>query len=142
MGSGRLIAGRPGELRCTVVYHCDSSQLPALGLPTCAHPLSQGPSAARARTNRCVALTMPNLRHCTLRHCLPADLEWKIVYVGSAESEKYDQVLDTVFVGPVAPGQYRFVFQVCSSRYGGFGSAWRSAGCDTVRKLKGGKQQK
>lgn len=40
-----------------------------------------------------------------------ADLEWKLTYVGSAESEKYDQVLDTVFVGPVAPGQYRFVFQ-------------------------------
>lgn len=39
------------------------------------------------------------------------DLEWKIVYVGSAESDKYDQVLDTVFVGPVARGQYRFVFQ-------------------------------
>lgn len=35
-----------------------------------------------------------------------------MTYVGSAESEKYDQVLDTVFVGPVAPGQYRFVFQV------------------------------
>ena len=33
------------------------------------------------------------------------------MYVGSAESDKYDQVLDTVFVGPVARGQYRFVFQ-------------------------------
>ncbi|GAB4815579.1 hypothetical protein N2152v2_002625 [Parachlorella kessleri] len=42
---------------------------------------------------------------------LEDDLEWKITYVGSAESEKYDQVLDTVFVGPVSPGQYRFVFQ-------------------------------
>lgn len=42
----------------------------------------------------------------------PPDLEWKLTYVGSADSEKYDQVLDTVFVGPVAPGQYRFVFQV------------------------------
>jgi hypothetical protein len=42
---------------------------------------------------------------------LADDLEWKLTYVGSAESEKYDQVLDTVFVGPVAPGQYRFVFQ-------------------------------
>ncbi|KAI8102208.1 hypothetical protein M9435_005814 [Picochlorum sp. BPE23] len=42
---------------------------------------------------------------------LADDLEWKLTYVGSAESEKYDQVLDSVFVGPVAPGQYRFVFQ-------------------------------
>jgi len=40
------------------------------------------------------------------------DLEWKLTYVGSAESEKYDQVLDSVLVGPVFPGQYRFVFQV------------------------------
>lgn len=47
-----------------------------------------------------------------LRFPLLPDLEWKLTYVGSAESEKYDQVLDTVFVGPVAPGQYRFVFQV------------------------------
>ena len=41
-----------------------------------------------------------------------ADLEWKLIYVGSAESEKYDQVLDSVLVGPVYPGSYRFVFQV------------------------------
>ena len=41
-----------------------------------------------------------------------ADLEWKLTYVGSAESEKYDQVLDSVLVGPVAAGQFRFVFQV------------------------------
>lgn len=44
---------------------------------------------------------------------LSADLEWKLIYVGSAESEKYDQVLDSVLVGPVYPGSYRFVFQVC-----------------------------
>lgn len=45
--------------------------------------------------------------------CFPcADLEWKLIYVGSAESEKYDQVLDSVLVGPVYPGSYRFVFQV------------------------------
>ena len=40
------------------------------------------------------------------------DLEWKLIYVGNAESEAYDQVLDSVLVGPVYPGQYRFVFQV------------------------------
>ena len=43
---------------------------------------------------------------------LHADLEWKLIYVGSAESEDFDQVLDSVLVGPVYPGQYRFVFQV------------------------------
>jgi len=40
-----------------------------------------------------------------------ADLEWKIVYVGSAESEKHDQVLDCVMVGPVVAGKFKFVFQ-------------------------------
>ena len=35
---------------------------------------------------------------------LEADLEWRLVYVGSAESEEYDQVLDTILVGPVNVG--------------------------------------
>jgi len=42
---------------------------------------------------------------------LKEDLEWKIVYVGSAESEAYDQTLDSVFVGPVPEGRHMFVFQ-------------------------------
>lgn len=44
--------------------------------------------------------------------CFTADLEWKIIYVGSAESEEYDQVLDSVLVGPVPAGRHMFVFQV------------------------------
>uniref|UniRef100_A0A493SXU5 Anti-silencing function 1A histone chaperone n=1 Tax=Anas platyrhynchos platyrhynchos TaxID=8840 RepID=A0A493SXU5_ANAPP len=40
------------------------------------------------------------------------DLEWKIIYVGSAESEEYDQVLDSVLVGPVPAGRHMFVFQL------------------------------
>ena len=40
------------------------------------------------------------------------DLEWKIIYVGSAESDEYDQVLDSVFVGPVPIGRHAFVFEV------------------------------
>ncbi|XP_024363136.1 probable histone chaperone ASF1A [Physcomitrium patens] len=42
---------------------------------------------------------------------LKDDLEWKLIYVGSAEDEKYDQVLESVLVGPVNVGNYRFVFQ-------------------------------
>ena len=34
------------------------------------------------------------------------------MYVGSAESEEYDQVLDSVLVGPVPAGRHMFVFQV------------------------------
>jgi histone chaperone ASF1 len=40
---------------------------------------------------------------------LREDLEWKLVYVGSSESEKYDQVLEDVVVGPVLPGPNEFV---------------------------------
>ena len=32
---------------------------------------------------------------------LPEDLEWKIIYVGSAESEEFDQILDTVYVSNI-----------------------------------------
>lgn len=42
---------------------------------------------------------------------LPSDIECKIVYVGSAESESHDQVLDSVLVGPVPSGKHMFVFQ-------------------------------
>lgn len=41
-----------------------------------------------------------------------ADLEWKIIYVGSAATEDYDQVLDSILVGPVPAGRHMFVFQV------------------------------
>lgn len=47
-----------------------------------------------------------------LQMCYVADLEWKIIYVGSAESEEYDQTLDSVLVGPVPAGRHMFVFQV------------------------------
>ncbi|XP_056637405.1 histone chaperone asf1 [Diorhabda carinulata] len=42
---------------------------------------------------------------------LKEDLEWKMIYVGSAESEEHDQVLDSVFVGPIPEGKHMFVFQ-------------------------------
>lgn len=43
------------------------------------------------------------------------DLEWKLIYVGSAEDENYDQQLESVLVGPVNVGTYRFVLQVFKS---------------------------
>ncbi|KAJ8681838.1 hypothetical protein QAD02_017630 [Eretmocerus hayati] len=42
---------------------------------------------------------------------LKEDLEWKMIYVGCAESEEYDQVLDTIYVGPIPEGRHMFVFQ-------------------------------
>lgn len=42
---------------------------------------------------------------------LKEDLEWKMIYVGSAESEDFDQNLDTIYVGPVPEGRHIFVFQ-------------------------------
>ena len=41
------------------------------------------------------------------------DLEWKVIYVGSPESSEYDQVLDSIMVGPIPPGTNKFLFQVC-----------------------------
>ncbi|KAJ3107458.1 Histone chaperone asf1 [Phlyctochytrium planicorne] len=40
------------------------------------------------------------------------DLEFKLTYVGSAESDEKDQVLDSVMVGPVPVGISRFVLEV------------------------------
>lgn len=36
---------------------------------------------------------------------LQEDIEWKLIYVGSAEDEKYDQELDNCLVGPVPVGE-------------------------------------
>ena len=42
---------------------------------------------------------------------LDDDLEWRVTYVGSAEDENKDQVLEEVLVGPVPMGVNRFVLQ-------------------------------
>jgi len=42
---------------------------------------------------------------------LTDDLEWKVLYVGSAESSEHDQVLDEILVGPVPVGINKFVLQ-------------------------------
>lgn len=40
------------------------------------------------------------------------DIEFKIIYVGSANNELHDQVLESIMVGPVPVGVNQFVFQV------------------------------
>ena len=35
-----------------------------------------------------------------------------MIYVGSAESAEYDQVLDSIMVGPIPVGINKFVFSV------------------------------
>lgn len=40
------------------------------------------------------------------------EIEWKLVYVGSADNEDNDQELDSILVGPVRVGKNRFTFQV------------------------------
>merc|ERR1712093_706228 len=42
---------------------------------------------------------------------LQEDLEWKVIYVGSAENVQYDQELESVMVGPVPVGVNKFVLQ-------------------------------
>ena len=41
-----------------------------------------------------------------------ADLEWKLTYVGSADSNDHDQVLDSILVGPIPEGRHKFLFEV------------------------------
>lgn len=40
------------------------------------------------------------------------DIEWKLVYVGSAHDTHYDQELDACMVGPVPEGVNSFEFEV------------------------------
>ena len=43
---------------------------------------------------------------------LSIDLEFKIIYVGSAETIEFDQTLDQIVVDAVPKGQFKFMFQV------------------------------
>ncbi|CAO1616114.1 unnamed protein product [Parajaminaea phylloscopi] len=45
---------------------------------------------------------------------LSEDIEWKLIYVGSAEDEKYDQELDNCLVGPVPVGVNSFEFEAAA----------------------------
>ena len=38
-------------------------------------------------------------------------MEWKVVYVGSAENSSHDQTLDEILVGPVPVGVNKFILQ-------------------------------
>jgi len=40
------------------------------------------------------------------------DLEWKVIYVSSAENATLDQTLDEILVGPVPVGVNKFIFEV------------------------------
>jgi histone chaperone ASF1 len=57
------------------------------------------------------ALAAPLLTPLRLTLCHPPDLEWKLTYVGSAQSDNYDQELDSLLVGPIPVGVNKFVFE-------------------------------
>ncbi|KAH8819455.1 ASF1 like histone chaperone-domain-containing protein [Xylogone sp. PMI_703] len=42
---------------------------------------------------------------------LQKDLEWKLIYVGSATSSEHDQELDSLLVGPIPVGVNKFIFE-------------------------------
>jgi len=42
---------------------------------------------------------------------LEEDLEWKVLYVGSAEDTAHDQVLDEILLGPIPVGINKFILQ-------------------------------
>nr|QSE03627.1 histone chaperone ASF1 [Metchnikovella dogieli] len=41
-------------------------------------------------------------------------IEWKMIYIGSGESEDFDQMLGRVSIGPIPRGLNRFVFEGCA----------------------------
>jgi histone chaperone ASF1 len=43
---------------------------------------------------------------------LKNDIEWKIIYIGSAEDESHDQTLDSVLIGPLQVGSMKFTLEV------------------------------
>lgn len=52
--------------------------------------------------------------HAQLTCIYAIDLEWKLIYVSSANSQEHDQVLDTLMVGPVPVGISQFAIEVSS----------------------------
>jgi len=42
---------------------------------------------------------------------LQKDLDWKLIYVGSAQSNEHDQELDSLLVGPIPVGVNKFIFE-------------------------------
>ncbi|CBK22106.2 uncharacterized protein [Blastocystis hominis] len=48
---------------------------------------------------------------------LPEDLEWRILYVGDHKSMEYDQILDSILVGPISRGTHKFCFQANAPDY-------------------------
>jgi len=79
----------------------------------CMAPLQDGPSSS----SLCRRLVPPRQRLTLPPRPLltTADLEWKLTYVGSAESDSFDQELDTCMVGPVPVGVNSFEFEVSST---------------------------
>jgi histone chaperone ASF1 len=48
---------------------------------------------------------------------VPPLQDWRVVYVGSAKAKAFDQVLDSVLVGPVKCGVSRFELEVPGPKY-------------------------
>jgi histone chaperone ASF1 len=78
----------------------------------CIAPLTDGASCGLPAARRCGRVPRTATPPGPAASDLPADLEWKVVYVGSASSPEHDQELDNVLVGPVPVGTSRFVLAV------------------------------
>lgn len=42
---------------------------------------------------------------------LKNDIEWKLIYIGKADDQSYDQELDSILIGPLQVGQMKFDFE-------------------------------
>ena len=75
------------------------------------NPRSPGsPSVVDRRVIGVARRSLSRARAVSLSQELEDDLEWKLIYVGSADDEEMDQTLEEVMVGPVPVGVNKFVF--------------------------------
>lgn len=83
-------------------------------------PLNAYKNYQKVRNNHIPVPTVVSYHHHHVVSCVVfdqlLDLEWKVVYVGSAEDSHRDQVLEEVNVGPIPAGLHRFLLQTPAPR--------------------------
>jgi len=89
-------------------FDFDSHFVPIIAITTNA-PSSTSQNVLDNPTNYRNPIQFEITFECTAE--LTHDIEWKVVYVGSAENSSFDQVLDEIEVGPVPVGINKFILQ-------------------------------
>lgn len=103
------------KTRPTRVHKCRASPYPTLQfsrIQRALQTLTSFKSHSNALPNCQKVRVLSPSRVLGLNSPACTDIEWKLIYVGSAESSSYDQELDSCMVGPVPVGVNSFEFEV------------------------------